>query len=135
MSAESVGSYALQAAIAAEHARAATAEDTDWRKLVMLYDLLLTASPSPVIELNRAVAVSICDGPAAALSIVDGLLQEERMARYHLTHAAKADFLRQLGRVDEAHQSYQTALSLCQQAPEQAFLRKRLAELGDQTHH
>lgn len=133
MAAESVGSYALQAAIAAEHARARTTADTDWRKLVTLYDLLLTASPSPVIELNRAVAVSMCDGPAAALAIVDGLLQEERMARYHLTHAAKADFLRQLGRTDEARQSYQTALSLCQQAPEQAFLRKRLAELDDKT--
>ncbi|RAX40545.1 RNA polymerase subunit sigma-24 [Rhizobium tropici] len=133
MAAESVGSYALQAAIAAEHARARTTADTDWRKLVTLYDLLLTASPSPVIELNRAVAVSMCDGPAAALAIVDGLLREERMARYHLTHAAKADFLRQLGRTDEARQSYQTALSLCQQAPEQAFLRKRLAELDDKT--
>ena len=133
MAAESVGSYALQAAIAAEHARARTTADTDWRKLVTLYDLLLTASPSPVIELNRAVAVSMCDGPAAALAIVDGLLQEERMARYHLTHAAKADFLRQLGRTDEARQSYQTALSLCQQTPEQAFLRKRLAELDDKT--
>ncbi|SCB21409.1 RNA polymerase sigma-70 factor, ECF subfamily [Rhizobium multihospitium] len=133
MSAESVGSYALQAAIAAEHARAVTADDTDWRQLVMLYDLLLIASPSPVIELNRAVAISMRDGPAAALSIVDGLLGEERMARYHLTHAAKADFLRQLGRTNEARLSYKTALSLCQQAPEQAFLRKRLAELDDKT--
>ncbi len=133
MAVESVGSYALQAAIAAEHARAVNGDDTDWRRLVALYDLLLMASPSPVIELNRAVAVSICDGPAAALSIVDGLLQEERMARYHLTHAAKADFLRQLGRMDEARQSYQAALSLCQQAPEQAFLRKRLAELESKT--
>ncbi len=133
MSAESVGSYALQAAIAAEHARAVTADDTDWRQLVTLYDLLLIASPSPVIELNRAVAISMRDGPATALSIVDGLLREERMARYHLTHAAKADFLRQLGRTDQARQSYQTALSLCQQAPEQAFLRRRLAELDDTT--
>lgn len=133
MSAESVGSYALQAAIAAEHARAVTADDTDWRQLVTLYDLLLIASPSPVIELNRAVAISMRDGPATALSIVDGLLREERMARYHLTHAAKADFLRQLGRTDEARQSYLTALSLCQQAPEQAFLRRRLAELEDKT--
>jgi RNA polymerase sigma-70 factor (ECF subfamily) len=131
MAAESVGSYALQAAIAAEHARAVTTDDTDWRQLVMLYDLLLLANPSPVIELNRAVAISMRDGPAAALSIVDGLLREERMARYHLTHAAKADFLRQLGRTDEARQSYQTALSLCQQAPEQAFLRRRLAELDE----
>ncbi|WP_188112669.1 RNA polymerase sigma factor [Rhizobium tropici] len=133
MAAESVGSYALQAAIAAEHARAVTADDTDWRRLVTLYDLLLTASPSPVIELNRAVAVSMCDGPTAALAIVDGLLREERMARYHLTHAAKADFLRQLGRSDEAQRSYEMALSLCQQVPEQAFLRKRLAELDDKT--
>ncbi|MBB6483193.1 RNA polymerase sigma factor [Rhizobium lusitanum] len=131
MSAESVGSYALQAAIAAEHARAVTAGDTDWQQLVALYDLLLMASPSPVIELNRAVAISMRDGPATALFIVDGLLHEERMARYHLTHAARADFLRQLGRLDEARQAYETALSLCQQAPEQAFLRKRLSELDD----
>ncbi|MFK0163690.1 RNA polymerase sigma factor [Rhizobium sp. NPDC090279] len=129
MAAESVGTYTLQAAIAAEHVRAETAEDTDWRQVVALYDLLLTASPSPVIELNRAVAVSMCDGPSAALSIVDRLLGEERMGRYHLAHAARADFLRQLGRNDEARQSYETALSLCRQAPEQAFLRKRLAEL------
>ncbi len=131
MSAESVGSYALQSAIAAEHARAATAGDTDWGQLVTLYDLLLMASPSPVIELNRAVAISMRDGPATALSIVDGLLREERMARYHLTHAARADFLRQLGRLGEARQAYETALALCQQAPEQAFLRKRLSELDD----
>ena len=131
MSAESVGSYALQAAIAAEHARAATAGDTDWRQLVTLYDLLLIASPSPVIELNRAVAISMRDGPATALSIVDGLLHEERMARYHLTHAARADFLKQFGRLDEARRAYETALALCQQAPEQAFLRKRLSELDD----
>lgn len=129
MTADGVGTYALQAAIAAEHARAATADGTDWRRIVTLYDLLLLANPSPVIELNRAVAVSMCDGPAAALAIVDGLLVEERLARYHLTHAARADFLRQLERVDEARQSYEMALSLCQQAPEQAFLRKRLAEL------
>lgn len=133
MAAESVGAYALQAAIAAEHVRAQTAEETDWQRIVALYDLLLVATPSPVIELNRAVAVSMCDGPAAALSIVDGLLREERMRRYHLTHAAKADFLRQLGRSDEARESYVTALSLCQQAPEQAFLRKRLAELEVKT--
>ncbi|MDL2402316.1 RNA polymerase sigma factor [Rhizobium mayense] len=130
---ESVGSYALQAAIAAEHARAATAERTDWRRIVTLYDLLLVAQPSPVIELNRAVAVSMCDGPAAALEIVDGLLSEELLARYHLAHAAKADFLRQLSRQDEARLSYETALSLCHQAPEQAFLRKRLAELAGKT--
>ena len=133
MAADGVGTYALQAAIAAEHARAATADGTDWRRIVALYDLLLLANPSPVIELNRAVAVSMCDGPAAALAIVDGLLGEERLARYHLTHAARADFLRQLERVDDARQAYETALSLCQQAPEQAFLRKRLAELEGKT--
>lgn len=131
MAAESVGTYALQAAIAAEHARAATADDTDWLGIVTLYDLLLTASPSPVIELNRAVAVSMRDGPAMALVIVDSLLGEERLARYHLAHAARADFLRQLGRPEEARQAYETALSLCQQVPEQVFLRKRLTELAD----
>ncbi|MFT4184000.1 MAG: RNA polymerase sigma factor [Rhizobium sp.] len=130
MAGESVGSYALQAAIAAEHARAATPEATNWRRIVTLYDLLLTAQPSPVIELNRAVAVSMCEGPATGLGIVDGLLGEERMARYHLAHAARADFLRQLGRIDEAKQSYETALSLCRQTPEQDFLRKRLAEIS-----
>jgi RNA polymerase sigma-70 factor (ECF subfamily) len=135
MTADGVGTYALQAAIAAEHARAATADDTDWRRIVALYDLLLLANPSPVIELNRAVAVSMCDGPAAALAIVNSLLGEERLARYHLAHAAKADFLRQLERNEEARQSYEMALSLCQQAPEQAFLRKRLAELEDKTRH
>lgn len=135
MTADGVGTYALQAAIAAEHARAATADDTDWRRIVALYDLLLLANPSPVIELNRAVAVSMCDGPAAALAIVNSLLGEERLARYHLAHAAKADFLRQLERNEEARRSYEMALSLCQQAPEQAFLRKRLAELEDKTRH
>ncbi|MBB6302862.1 RNA polymerase sigma-70 factor (ECF subfamily) [Rhizobium leucaenae] len=133
MAGESVGSYALQAAIAAEHVRPATADRTDWRRIVTLYDLLLVAHPSPVVELNRAVGVSMCDGPAAALEIVNGLLSEDRLARYHLAHAAKADFLRQLNRKDEARRSYETALSLCQQAPEQAFLRKRLAELADKT--
>jgi len=135
MTADGVGTYALQAAIAAEHARAATADDTDWQRIVALYDLLLLANPSPVIELNRAVAVSMCDGPAAALAIVNSLLGEERLARYHLAHAAKANFLRQLERNEEARQSYEMALSLCQQAPEQAFLRKRLAELEDKTRH
>ncbi|WP_037135779.1 RNA polymerase sigma factor [Rhizobium leucaenae] len=133
MAGESVGSYALQAAIAAEHVRPATADRTDWRRIVTLYDLLLVAHPSPVVELNRAAGVSMCDGPAAALEIVNGLLSEDRLARYHLAHAAKADFLRQLNRKDEARRSYETALSLCQQAPEQAFLRKRLAELADKT--
>jgi RNA polymerase sigma-70 factor (ECF subfamily) len=131
MAGESVGSYALQAAIAAEHARAS--DQTDWRGIVALYDLLLVAHPSPVVELNRAVAVSMCDGPAAGLRIVDGLLGEDRLARYHLAHAARADFLRQLGRDDDARRAYETALSLCHQEPEQAFLRKRLVELAGKT--
>ncbi|QND50405.1 RNA polymerase sigma factor [Rhizobium lusitanum] len=133
MAGESVGGYALQAAIAAEHARAATTDQTDWQQIVTLYNLLLVAHPSPVVELNRAVAVSMCDGPAAGLRIVEGLLGEDRLARYHLAHAARADFLRQLNRKDEARQAYETALSFCHQAPEQAFLRKRLAELADKT--
>ncbi|HEY0125266.1 MAG TPA: RNA polymerase sigma factor [Rhizobium sp.] len=133
MAGESVGSYALQAAIAAEHARATTTDQTNWRGIVALYDLLLVAHPSPVVELNRAVAVSMRDSPAAGLGIVDGLLGEDRLARYHLAHAARADFLRQLNRDDNARRAYETALSLCHQAPEQAFLRKRLAELADKT--
>ena len=129
MSGGTVGSYALQAAIAAEHARVAKAADTDWRRIASLYDALLVAHPSPVVELNRAVAVSMCDGPAAGLSIVDDVLGRAAIVNYHLAHAARADFLRQLDRVADARQAYEKALSLCHQAPEQAFLRRRLAEL------
>jgi RNA polymerase sigma-70 factor (ECF subfamily) len=123
------GPYALQAAIAAEHARAKTANDTDWRRIAALYDQLLACQPSPVVALGRAVAISMDQGPASGLSIVDAILSRGELAGYHLAHAARADFLRQLGRWDEARRAYAAALELCTQAHEQRFLRRRLAEL------
>jgi RNA polymerase sigma-70 factor (ECF subfamily) len=124
------GRFALQAAIAAEHGRADQAEATNWQRIASLYDRLLDVQPSPIVELNRAVAISMCYGPLVGLSAVDTVLKRSQLAEYHLAHAARADFLRQLHRVDEARQAYETALALCQQAPEQAFLRKRLTELS-----
>jgi RNA polymerase sigma-70 factor (ECF subfamily) len=126
-----VGSYALQAAIAAVHAAAATAAATDWRRIVALYDLLLQADPSPVVELNRAVAVAMRDGPAAGLAIVDDLLERGDLDDYRLVHAARADMCRRLGRAADARTSYQRALDLTRQAPERRFLERRLAELPD----
>lgn len=126
---DSPGPYALQAAIAAEHARASTAADTDWRRIGEIYDVLLAGQPSPVIALNRAVAVSMYDGPASALAIVDAILARGALTDFHLAHAARADFLRQLERPDEARQAYQAALALCRQQQERDFLQKRLAEL------
>ena len=125
------GAYLLQAAIAAEHARAPAAGETNWRRIAGLYELLLLRQPSPVVALNRAVAVSMCEGPQAGLAIVEALLDAGELARYHLAHAARADFLRRLKRIAEARQAYSTALSLCRQGPEQAFLRGRLAELDE----
>jgi RNA polymerase sigma-70 factor (ECF subfamily) len=124
-----VGSYVLQAAIAAEHARAREPGDTNWHRIAGLYELLLADQPSPVVELNRAVAIAMCDGPKAGLSIIDDLFGRGELTRYHLAHAARADFLRQMKHMPEARQAYRTALELCRQAPEQAFLRKRLADL------
>jgi RNA polymerase sigma-70 factor (ECF subfamily) len=124
------GHFALQAAIAAEHARSEQAATTDWRRIAFLYDRLLEVQPSAVVELNRAVAVSMCYGPLAGLSAIDAVLCRNELSEYHLAHAARADFLRQLRRTDEARQAYETALSLCRQGPEQAFLRKRLTELS-----
>ncbi|TCL76223.1 RNA polymerase sigma factor [Rhizobium sp. BK251] len=124
-----VGVYTLQAAIAAEHARAERAEETDWRRIAWYYGLLAAAHPSPVVELNRAVAVAMCDGPAAGLALVDAILAKGELKAYHLAHAARADFLRQLERFLEARDAYEAALALCRQAPEQAFLRKRISEL------
>ncbi|MDC9832940.1 RNA polymerase sigma factor [Rhizobium binxianense] len=124
-----IGSYTLQAAIAAEHARAPTAEETDWRRIAFYYDLLLAAQPSAIVELNRAVAIAMAEGPAKGLDLIDAILRRELQA-YHLAHSARADFLRRLGRRQEAIAAYETALSLCRQEPEQAFLRKRISELG-----
>jgi len=125
------GAYLLQAAIAAEHARAKTPAGTNWRRIAGLYELLLAGHPSPIVELNRAVAISMCDGPAAGLRIVDAVIGRGDLAGYHLAHAARADFLRRLGQADEARRAYRTALALCRQAPEQAFLRRRIAELDE----
>ena len=127
------GPYTLQAAIAAEHAAAATAEATHWTRIAALYDSLLALNPSPVVELNRAVAVAMRDGFAVGLDEVDGILGRGDLAGYHLAHAARADLLRRLGRLDEARAAYEQALTLAQQEPERRFLAKRLAELREGT--
>jgi RNA polymerase sigma-70 factor (ECF subfamily) len=123
------GQYALQAAIAAVHDEAATTATTDWPQVIALYDVLRTVAPSPLVELNRAVAVAIVDGPAAGLALLDTLAADRRLAGYHLLPAARADLLRQLGRTDEAAQAYQEALDLVGNEPEREFLLRRLAEL------
>jgi RNA polymerase sigma-70 factor (ECF subfamily) len=124
------GPYTLQAAIALVHAEAPTAAATDWTQIVGLYDLLLQAEPSPVVELNRAVALAMRDGPAAGLSVIDAILARGDLGNYHLAHAARADLCRRLGRVAEARVSYERALALTRQEPERRFLRHRLAELN-----
>jgi RNA polymerase sigma-70 factor, ECF subfamily len=126
-----IGPYAIQAAIAAVHANAATADATDWDEIVALYDVLLRADPSPVIELNRAVAVAMRDGPAAGLTQIDAILSRGDLQDYHLAHAARADLCRRLGHTVEARAAYQRAIELARQAPERRFLERRLAELPD----
>jgi RNA polymerase sigma-70 factor (ECF subfamily) len=123
------GPYTLQAAIAAVHADAARAEATDWSEIVGLYDLLLSADPSPVIELNRAVAVAMRDGPDAGLALIDAILARGELEDYHLAHAARADLCRRLRRFAEARASYQRAMALARQEPERRFLERRLDEL------
>jgi RNA polymerase sigma-70 factor, ECF subfamily len=129
-SAGPIGPYTLQAAIAAAHAAAPTAEATDWDRIVGLYDLLARADPSPVVELNRAVAVAMRDGPAAGLALVDALLAGGELDAYHLAHAARADLLARLGRTGDARAAYRRALELAGQEPERRFLRRRLEELA-----
>jgi len=126
-----VGPYTLQAAIAAVHAEAVDAEATDWNEIVGLYDVLLRTDPSPVIELNRAVAVAMRDGPAAGLALVDAILARGDLADYHLAHAARADLCRRMGDLAQAGAAYRRALALARQEPERRFLERRLAELGD----
>ena len=123
------GPYCLQAAIAAVHADAASAAATDWAEIVGLYDLLVTVEPSPVVELNRAVAVAMRDGPAAGLALVEALLAGGDLADYRLAHAARADLCRRLGRKADAKESYERALALTRQGPERRFLERRLAGL------
>jgi RNA polymerase sigma-70 factor (ECF subfamily) len=131
LSMRQVGPYTIQAAIAAAHAQAPTAAATDWGQIIGLYTLLLQAEPSPVIELNRAVAVAMRDGPSAGLDLVDAILKKGDLETYHLAHAARADLCRRLGRTKDARTSYERALSLTQQEPERRFLEKRLRELPD----
>jgi RNA polymerase sigma-70 factor, ECF subfamily len=123
------GSYTLQAAIAAVHAEADSAATTDWRQIVMLYNRLAQIQPSPVVELNRAVAIAMCEGPEAGLTLIESLLTRGEMANYHLAHSARADLCRRLGRTAEARSSYQKALALTQQEPERRFLEERLQQL------
>jgi len=125
-----IGPYTLQAAISAVHAGALRADATDWAQIVGLYDVLARVEPSPVVELNRAVAIAMRDGPAAGLALVDAILARGELSDYRLAHAARADLCRRLGRAAEARASYQRALALTQQEPERRFLERRLAELA-----
>ncbi len=123
-----VGAYSLQAAIAAVHAQAARPSDTDWARIVSLYDLLQQAAPSPVVALNRAVAIAMRDGPKPGLLLIEELMAE--LQDYYLAHAARADFCRRLGKVELAREAYEKALRLVQQGPERRFLEQRLASLS-----
>lgn len=123
------GAYTLQAAIAAVHAESSSAASTDWRQITLLYDQLLRIQPSPVVELNRAVAVAMSEGPEQGLRLIDDLLARGHLAHYHLAHSARADLCRRLGRIPDARASYEKALALARQEPERRFLARRLEEL------
>ena len=124
------GPYAIQAAIAAVHAEAPSPAATDWREIVGLYDVLVRAEPSPVVELNRAVAVAMRDGPEAGITLIDALLSRGDLADYHLAHSARGELCRRLGRIEEARASYKRALTLVRQEPERRFLEQRVRELS-----
>ena len=119
----------MQAAIAAVHAEATSADQTDWTQIAGLYDVLLRADASPVVELNRAAAVAMRDGPAAGLALIDAILARGDLLDYQFAHSARADCCRRLGRVDEARAAYTRALELARQEPERRFLQRRLHEL------
>jgi len=123
------GSYTLQAAIAAVHAEAGSVVATDWRQIVSLYDRLLRVQPSPVVQLNRAVAIAMCDGPDAGLAQIDAVLEQGELGNYYLAHSARAYMYRRLGRTAEARSSYEKALALTQQEPERQFLQERIRQL------
>jgi len=125
-----IGPYALQAAIAAVHAQASNAAATDWSQIVALYDVLLRATPSPVIELNRAVALAMHDGPAAGLALIDAILKRGELKDYYLAHSARADLYRRLGKIEEARTAYAQALNLARQEPARRFLERRVRELA-----
>jgi RNA polymerase sigma-70 factor (ECF subfamily) len=123
------GSYTLQAAIAAVHAEAESVAATDWRQIVAIYDQLVRIQPSPVVHLNRAVAIAMRDGPEAGLAHIDAVLEHGELANYYLAHSARADMYRRLGRTSEARSSYERALALTQQEPERQFLQERIRQL------
>jgi RNA polymerase sigma-70 factor (ECF subfamily) len=130
LAARRFGSYTLQVAIAAVHAQASSAGATDWREIVALYDALLGLQASPIVELNRAVAVAMRDGPESGLALVDAILERGELGDYRLAHAARADLCRRLGRTADARSAYERALALTRQEAEQRFLKRRLAELA-----
>jgi RNA polymerase sigma-70 factor, ECF subfamily len=127
------GPYTIQAAISAVHAEAATPSATDWNEIVGLYDILLRTDPSPVVELNRAVAIAMRDGPAEGVRLVDELFTRGELLDYRLAHAARADLCRRLGRFADARDSYERAIALTRQEPERRFLERQLADLPDAT--
>jgi len=123
------GAYTLQAAIAAVHAEAESVAATDWRQIAAIYDQLVRIQPSPVVQLNRAVAIAMCEGPEAGLAHIDAVLEHGELANYYLAHSARADMYRRLGRTAEARASYEKALALTQQEPERQFLQERIRQL------
>jgi RNA polymerase sigma-70 factor (ECF subfamily) len=123
------GPYTLQAAIAAVHAEAESVAATDWRQIVSLYNQLQRIQPSPIVQLNRAVAIAMCDGPEAGLTHIDAVLEQGELANYYLAHSARADMHRRLGRIAEARSAYEKALTLTQQEPERQFLQERIRQL------
>jgi RNA polymerase sigma-70 factor (ECF subfamily) len=129
LSSRRVGPYTLQAAISAVHAGAPSAAATDWSQIVGLYGVLTRVEPSPVVELNRAVAIAMRDGPETGLQLIDAILARGDLSDYRLAHAARADLCRRLGKTAEARTSYERALALTRQEPERRFLERRLAEL------
>lgn len=133
LSGRTIGPYAIQAAIAAVHAAAPDSDATNWARIVELYDLLLQAGPNPVVALNRAIAVSKREGPDAALELVEELLETDQLCDHHLAHAARADMLRRLDRLDEAVRSYRKAIELCSQETERRFLERRLNEIDERS--
>jgi RNA polymerase sigma-70 factor, ECF subfamily len=124
------GTYTIQAAIGAVHAEAPSTAETDWNEIVGLYDILMRMAASPIVELNRAVAIAMRDGPAAGLAIIDGLLARGELRDYRLAHAARGELCRRLGRTSDAHASFERALALTHQGPERRFIERRLAEVS-----
>lgn len=131
LASEQIGPYTLQAAIAATHATAPTFDTTNWSQIVALYDAMLQVAPSPVVELNRAVAVAMRDGAEAGLILIDAILERGDLREYHLLYSVQGDLYRRVGRTADAYRAYQQALRLAQQEPERRFLEQRLAELSD----